>query len=63
MAVQLPRAKGAFTETGAMPAACDSQAATLVSGKVLITGGRSGEPLPTAALFDPAKGSFSAIPG
>ncbi|MBK5292054.1 MAG: hypothetical protein JJE04_10300 [Acidobacteriia bacterium] len=47
---------GAFTATGDMIAARDSQGATLLtSGKVLIAGGTA----PNAELYDPATGRFS----
>jgi hypothetical protein len=52
---------GTFTTAGMMPFACDSQTATLVAGKVLIAGGRAGNPLPTAILFDPTTGAFQGI--
>jgi hypothetical protein len=45
-----------------MPIACDSHTATrLADGLVLIAGGRAGESLPTAELYDPKTGTFNAI--
>ena len=53
---------GTFTASGAMAAPRYDHAASLLqNGKVLITGGLNGQPLPSAELFDPATGSFLAI--
>jgi hypothetical protein len=32
-----------------------------VDGQVLIVGGRAGDPLPTASVYDPKSGTFTAI--
>ena len=55
---------GTFTSTGYMNMARYSHAATLLNGKVLITGGANGNSwLASAEVYDPGTGVFTATGG
>lgn len=62
--VSLARPPASFTATGSMTLARSGHAATLLlSGQVLVTGGGKGVADPTAELYDPTTGVFTATTG